>query len=55
MRVFGKTYYGKDVYIKIRVELVSLEHASGNSFILVMSFHFSDRNFEKSNFPYRKI
>lgn len=54
MRVFGKEYSGEDVYIKIRVELVSIEHANGDSFILVMSFHFSERNFEESDFPYRK-
>lgn len=54
MRVFGKKYLGEDVYIKIRVELVSITHASGGSFILVMSFHFSERNFKESDFPHRK-
>ena len=54
MRVFGKKYSGKDVYIKIRVELVSITHANGGSFILVMSFHFSERKFKESDFPYRK-
>lgn len=54
MRVFGKQYLNEDVYIKIRVELVSAAHASGNNFILVMSFHFSERDFNESNFPYRK-
>jgi hypothetical protein len=54
MRVFGKHYSGEDVYIKIRVELVSIAHANGNNFILVMSFHFSERNFSESDFPYRK-
>ena len=54
MRVFGKRYFGEDVYIKIRVELVSLAHANGNNFILVMSFHFSERDFDESDFPYKK-
>jgi len=54
MRVFGKEYAAGDVYIKIRFELISLAHASGSSFILVMSFHFSERSFSDSLFPYRK-
>lgn len=54
MRVFGKQYSGKDVYIKIRVELVSIAYANGNNFIFVMSFHFSERDFNESNFPYRQ-
>lgn len=54
MRVFGKQYLDEDVYIKIRVELVSAAHASGDNFILVMSFHFSERDFNESDFPYRK-
>lgn len=53
MRVFGRQYSGKDVYIKIRVELVSVAHADGNNFIFVMSFHFSERSLNKSDFPYR--
>lgn len=32
MRVFGKKYAGKDVYIKIRVELASPSHADGFDF-----------------------
>jgi hypothetical protein len=55
MRVFGKKYFGEDVYIKIRVELVNTEHAGGNSFILVMSFHYSEWDFQDSNFPYKKV
>ncbi|HEY5584615.1 MAG TPA: hypothetical protein VIK78_08995 [Ruminiclostridium sp.] len=54
MRVFGKKYLKEDVYIKIRVELVSISHANGDKFIFVMSFHFSERDFNKSDFPYRK-
>jgi len=55
MRVFGKHYSGNDVYIKIRVELVSMLHANGGSFILVMSFHYSQWDFEESDFPYKKV
>jgi len=55
MRVFGKEYSGDDVYIKIRVELISLDHASGDSFIMVMSFHYSEWNFKESDFPYKKV
>jgi len=54
MRAFGRQYSNEDVYIKIRVELVSIEHAGGGSHIFVMSFHFSDRDFNKTDFPYRK-
>ena len=50
MRVFGKKYSHEDVYIKIRVELLT---ASGSA-ILVMSFHFAERVFVESNFPYNK-
>ena len=53
MRVFGKQYEEKDVYIKIRVELVSAAHASGNNYVFVMSFHFSEMDFIESDFPYR--
>jgi len=50
MRVFGKKYSNEDVYIKIRVELLT---ATG-SVIFVMSFHFAERMFLDSNFPYNK-
>lgn len=53
MRVFGKELLGKDVYIKIRVELLNFFQAQGNSSILVMSFHFSDHKFKQSDFPYK--
>lgn len=55
MRVFGKQYSGDDIYIKIRVELVSFAHASGDSFILVMSFHYSEWDFKESDFLYKKV
>jgi len=54
MRVFGRKYLEKDVYIKIRVELISVDHASGGSYIFVMSFHFSEIDFKEEDFPYRK-
>jgi hypothetical protein len=53
MRVFGKHYEEKDVYIKIRVELVSAAHDSGNNYVFVMSFHFAEMDFKESDFPYR--
>lgn len=55
MRVFGKQYSGDDVYIKIRVELVSISHASGDTFIFVMSFHYSEWDLKESDFPYKKV
>ena len=50
MRVFGKKYSHDDVYIKIRVELLTVS----DSAIFVMSFHFAERVFVDSNFPYNK-
>lgn len=58
MRVFGRKYSGKDVYIKIRVELVKtsncMKNGSGDNYIFVMSFHYSEEAFTDSDFPYRK-
>lgn len=54
MRVFGKRYIGKDVYIKIRVELASAL-VNGANFVFVMSFHFAEWNFKESDFPYKKV
>ena len=54
MRVFGKQYSGDDVYIKIRVELVSTL-ASGENYVFVMSFHYSEWDFKESDFPYKKV
>ena len=52
MREFGKLYDGKgDVYIKIRVELLS---ADGNHTTFVMSFHYAEIPFTPNMFPYRK-
>jgi hypothetical protein len=53
MRVFGKQFEEKDVYIKIRVELVSIARVSGNNYVFVMSFHFAEMDFKESDFPYR--
>jgi len=52
MRVFGRKYSDEDVYIKIRVELIS----SGGTmnYIFVMSFHFAETAFAETDFPYRK-
>ena len=54
MRIFGRKYFDEDVYIKIRVELISTTHASGDSFIFVMSFHYAAEAFSDSDFPYKK-
>ena len=54
MRVFGKTYSKKDVYIKVRVSLLSLQKAAGENFVLVMSFDFAQWDFTKEDFPYRQ-
>lgn len=54
MRVFGRQYLSQDVYIKIRVELLSNEHANGNNYIFLMSFHFSERDFDETDFPYKQ-
>lgn len=52
MREFGKVYNGKgDVYIKIRVELLSLH---GDHTVFIMSFHYAEKAFTPNMFPYRK-
>lgn len=52
MREFGKVYNGvEDVYIKIRVELLS---QYGKTTTFVMSFHFAEKKFTDDMFPYRK-
>ena len=52
MREFGKVYEGnKDVYIKIRVELLS---DFGDHTIFVMSFHYAEKSFTEDMFPYKK-
>jgi hypothetical protein len=50
MREFGKVYNdSKDLYIKIRVELLS---AYGKHTAFVMSFHFAAEAFSPEVFPY---
>lgn len=52
MREFGKVYNGKDdVYIKIRVELLGIY---GNATTFIMSFHFAEKAFIPTMFPYKK-
>lgn len=55
MRVFGRRYFECDVYIKIRLELLGVSKALGDSYILVMSFHYSEWDFKESDFPYKKV
>ena len=50
LRQFGKQYNSKDVYIKIRVELIS---ADGNMTVLVLSFHYAQYPFGDDSFPYK--
>lgn len=49
MREFGKVYSDKDVYIKIRAELLS---EVGGHMFFVMSFHFAMKAFDDDDFPY---
>ena len=53
MRIFGRKYIEEDVYIKIRVELISMEQAIYNNYIFVMSFHFWEWDLD-SVFPHRE-
>ena len=52
MRVFIKEY-DEQVYIKVRVELIS-KQSSGGHLIFVMSFHYAQHVVEESGFPYLK-
>lgn len=53
MREFGKVYNGKDdVYIKIRVELLSTD-GFGTHTTFLMSFHYAEIPFGEDTFPYR--
>ena len=49
-RQFGEKYNGADVYIKIRVELVSLY---GGKSVFIMSFHYAEYEFLEGAFPYK--
>ena len=50
LREFGKEYNSKDVYIKVRVEIIP---ATSQTPIFVMSFHYAMKSFSAENFPYR--
>ncbi len=54
MRVFGRVYTGKDVYIKIRVELIKSSSAGVDNHVFVMSFHYAETAFKDEDFPYSK-
>lgn len=54
LRVFGKEYDEEDVYIKIRIELINMISSSGDNYILVLSFHFAEKNFIDDDFPYKE-
>ena len=43
--------YALDVYIKIRVELLA---KFGNHTVFIMSFHYAEKPFNESEFPYLK-
>ena len=51
LRVFGKSYSNEYVYIKIRVSL--LKSGSGQNYIFIMSFHYSEYGFKEADFPYK--
>ena len=50
LRVFGRAYNGEDVYIKIRVELIS---DTGKASVLVLSFHYALHDLINGNYPYK--
>ncbi|MBQ8232812.1 MAG: hypothetical protein IJZ34_12930 [Lachnospiraceae bacterium] len=53
MREFGKVYEGnKDVYIKIRVEVMKAGEYGVDNVVFVMSFHYSTVPFSSEMFPY---
>jgi len=54
MRVFVKVYTGKDVYIKIRVELIKSSSAGVDNHVFVMSFHYAETAFKDEDFLYSK-
>ncbi len=54
MRVFARQYASENVYIKIRVELLDVEFASGGHTVFVLSFHFAEEKITGDDYPYRK-
>ncbi len=54
MREFGKVYdQDKEVYIKIRVEIMKSGGFGVNHVVFVMSFHYSTIPFGELEFPYK--
>lgn len=53
MRVFCKQYSNCDVYIKLRVEMMSKELA-GSGRIIVISFHFAEWKYCSTDYPFRR-
>ena len=53
LRVFCKKYGGEDVYIKLRVELLKMLASGIDNYILVLSFHYAEKNFIDGDFPHR--
>lgn len=55
MREFGKVYeIDKEVYIKIRVEVMKSGGFGVDHIVFIMSFHYSTVPFDKLTFPYRQ-
>lgn len=53
MREFGKTYNeSKEIYLKIRVELLSTSIQTMDNIVFIMSFHYTTVPFSKLVFPY---
>lgn len=53
MREFGKIYEGdKNVYIKIRVEVMKAGNSGVDNIVFVMSFHYAIKPFSIEMFPY---
>lgn len=54
MREFGKTYDAtEEVYIKVRIEVFDPNYGGAHT-AFVMSFHFAEKPFDATSFPYRK-
>lgn len=49
---FGKYYSEGAVYIKTRISILD-HHENCSNFLFVMSFHFAERPFTESTFPYK--
>lgn len=54
MREFGKVYDAdKEVYIKIRVEVMKSGSFGVDHIVFIMSFHYSTIPFDRLTFPYQ--